>query len=118
MREPRSDDDEYKPGHVLHYDDKWMFILRPYEEIDKVSFLFQEEWGYEPNGASWQAVIETLVSMHFPKLAAVLNFDAESDECWMTSVDPEPLKAVAGMLRRILLHPEELREALRKTEPD
>lgn len=110
-------DDEYKPGRMVEYDGEWMFVVRP-EGMDELSFLFQEEWGYEPNGHSWRAAVETLVSTHSPELVPLLEFDAEGDEFLVMCSHPEPLKTIAQMLRKLLLHPEELREALQKTEPD
>jgi hypothetical protein len=111
------DDDVYEPGRVLEYAGKWTFILSP-EDMDELAFLFQEEWGYEPNGHSWGAVIETLVRIHSPELVPLLHFGAEGDECWVTYSRPEPLETIAQMLRKFLLHPEELWEALQKAEPD
>lgn len=110
-------DDEYRPGRLLEDGGKWMFILSP-EGMDELSPLFQEAWGYEPNGHSWGAVIETLVTMHFPDSVPLLHFDAEGDECWVMCTHSEPLRAIAQMLRKLSLHPEELREALQKTDPD
>jgi hypothetical protein len=110
-------DDTYKPGRLLEYEGTWRLILLV-EDLDELSFLFQEEWGYEPNGASWEVVTETLVSMHFPELVPLLSFDSEADNFLVLCDDPEPLKTIAQMLRRLFLHPEELREALQKTEPD
>lgn len=110
-------DDEDKLGELLEYEGEWMFVLSP-EDMDALSFLFQEEWGYEPNGHSWGAVVETFVSMHSPGLLPLLHFGAEGDECWVTCSHPEPLLIIAQMLRKLFQHPEELREALQKTEPD
>ena len=110
-------DDEYKPGWVFEFEGEWRFVLSPLA-MDELSFLFQEEWGYEPSGDSWMVVIKTLVNMHSPELVPLLIFDAESDECWVACSHPEPLGTIAQMLRKLFLHPEELREALQKTEPD
>jgi len=109
--------DEYKPGQLLEYNGTWTFVLSP-EDVDELSFLFLEEWGYEPNGHSWGAVIETVVNMHTPELVPLLTFDAEGDECWVRCSHPEPLKTIAQLLRKFALHPEELRRAIQQTEPD
>lgn len=109
--------DEYRPGRLVEDDGTWALDLDP-EDMDELAFLFEEEWGEEPNGHSWGAVIETLISTHFPERVPHLTVDAEGDGCWVLCSDPEPLGAIARMLRNLLQHPEELREALQKTDPD
>lgn len=108
-------DTQYVPCRlVAHESGEYSLCFDAFEAAQDVF----EEMGWDGGGYSWHGVVDALVRMKAPELAAKLDYDPEASMFVALSDDPEVLAQVAGLMREALGNPALLREAIEKADPE
>ena len=77
-----------------------------------------EEAGYESGGYGWHGVVEALVRMQAPHLAAQVSYDPESSMFVALSPNREALVQVGALMREAMTDVDLLQQALNNADPE
>ena len=105
---------EYAPCTLVEHDGTYSLT---FSVFDATAETF-EEMDQEGGGYGWHGVVDALVRVKAPKLAAKLSYDPEASMFVALSDDKDVLKQVAELIRKAVADPKLLKQAIRKADPE